>query len=42
MISGTASGISTFQRIWRSVRPVPRAASFADSGTLWRPTITLR
>ena len=42
MISGTASGISTFQSTWRSVRPMPRAASFADSGTFFSPVITLR
>ena len=38
MISGRASGSSTFQRIWRSVMPMPRAASLTELGTLARPT----
>jgi hypothetical protein len=42
MISGSASGISTFQRTWRSVWPMPRAASVTDLGTLASPTIVLR
>ena len=42
MISGIASGISTRQRIWRSVMPMPRAESLAEAGTLSRPTVTLR
>ena len=40
--SGVASGSSTFQRIWRSVWPIPRAASLTSAGTLSRPTIVLR
>ncbi len=42
MISGIASGSSTFQRIWRLVKPMPRAASLTESGTLASPSIVLR
>ena len=42
MISGIASGTSTRQSSWRSVRPMPRPASFVSSGTLSRPVRTLR
>ena len=42
MISGVARGISTRQRICRSVWPIPRAASLTELGTLERPTVVLR
>ena len=42
MISGIASGTSTRQSSWRSVRPIPRPASFVSSGTLSSPVRTLR
>jgi hypothetical protein len=42
MISGIASGISTRQRIWRLVKPIPRAASLTEAGTLVKPSIVLR
>ena len=42
MISGSASGSSTFHSSWRCVRPIPRPASRASAGTPSRPVITLR
>ena len=41
-ISGSASGSSTRQSSWRSVRPMPRPASFVSAGTLSSPVMMLR
>ena len=42
MIAGSASGSSTRHSSWRSVRPMPRPASRASSGTPSRPSTMLR
>ena len=42
MITGIASGTSTRHRSCRRVYPIPRAASFASSGTPSRPATVLR
>jgi hypothetical protein len=41
-ISGRASGTSTRQSSWLSVKPIPRAASLISSGTLSRPVVKVR
>ena len=42
MISGTASGSSTFHSNWRFDIPIPRPASRTEPGTLASPTTVLR
>ena len=39
-ISGRASGTSTRHSSWRSVSPMPRAASTLSLGTFSRPVVT--
>ena len=42
MITGSASGISTFHRTWRRDKPIPTAASFTSASTASSPASVFR